>query len=297
MNHIRSHACAALILALATPLAPAMTAVERQVDVANAPHVALGRTAKPVTVHYVHRKDEYANSPTLRAQLDVLKHAVAACVEANRRQGRPARPPAQFPSQFLRVHNFDYSAPNRNIVYTVSYGVQVAEDCSLLERERRSAVLSSTKGECRIDLVDKKAEGECDARGQADAAPRPRSPMRAQLDATGAALAADPRMAERMNVVRQLTAGAAAAGAPAERMTIAGHRCEIVQATPAGAGACVSKEGSFIPAAGTEGVVLMDIFGAEKIKAVDVKFDMPVDPTIFTPYLSGGYTITSGQDQ
>jgi hypothetical protein len=297
MNHIRSHTCAALILTLAAPLAPAMTAVERQVDAASAPHTALGRTAKPVIVHYVHRKDEYANSPTLRAQLDVLKHAVAVCVEGNRRLGRPAHPPAAFPSQFLRVHNFDYSAPNRNIVYTVSYGVQMADDCSLLESERRNAVLSSTKGECRIDLVEKKAEGECDARGHADAAPRPRSLTRAQYDATTAALAADPRLAERMNAVRQLTGLAPGAAAAAERMTIAGHVCEVVQPTPGGAGACVSKEGSFIPAAGTEGVILMGIFGPEKIKAVDVKFDMPVDPAIFTPYLSGGYTITSGRDQ
>jgi hypothetical protein len=297
MNHIRSHACAALILALAAPLAPAMTAVERQVDAASAPHLALGRTAKPITVHYVHRKDEYANSPNFRTQRDILKHAVAVCVEGNRRLGRPAHPPTAFPDQVLRVHDFDYSAPNRNIVYTVSYGVQMAEDCSLYEIEGRGAVLSSTKGVCRIDLVAKKAEGECDATGHANAAPRPRGPTRAQYDATTAALAADPRLAERMNAVRQLTGLAPGAAAAAERMTIAGHVCEVVQPTPGGAGACVSKEGSFIPAAGTEGVILMGIFGPEKTKAVDVKFDMPVDPAIFTPYLSGGYTITSGRDQ
>jgi hypothetical protein len=297
MNHIRSHACAALVLMLAAPLAPAKTAVERQVDAASAPHLALGRTARPVTVHYVHRKDDYANSPNLRTQRDILKHAVAVCVDGNRRLGRPVHPPAEFPEQVLRVNNFDYSAPNRNIVYSVSYGVQMADDCSLFEIERRDAVLSSTKGECRIDLVDKKAEGECDATGHADAAPFPRGPTRAQYDATTAALAADPRFAERMKVVRQLTGVAPGAGVPAERLTIAGHVCEIVQATPGGAGACVSKEGRFIPAAGTEGVVLMEIFGKEKIKAVDVKFDMPVDPAIFTPYLSGGYTITSGRGQ
>jgi hypothetical protein len=297
MNHIRSHACAALILTLAAPLAPAMTAVERQVDAASAPHLALGRTARPITVHYVHRKDEYANSPNFRTQRDILKHAVAVCVEGNRRLGRPAHPPAAFPDQVLRVHDFDYSAPNRNIVYTVSYGVQMAEDCSLYEIEGRGAVLSSTKGVCRIDLVAKKAEGECDATGHANAAPRPRSPTRAQYDATTAALAADPRLAERMNAVRQLTGLAPGAPAAAERQTIAGHVCEVIQPTPGGAGACVSKEGSFIPAAGTEGVILMGIFGKEKTKAVDVKFDMPVDPTIFTPYLSGGYTITSGRDQ
>ncbi|NIA54513.1 hypothetical protein HAV22_12795 [Massilia sp. TW-1] len=297
MNHVRSRACAALILTLAAPLAPAMTAVERQVDAASAPHSALGRTAKPITVHYVHRKDEYANSPRFRSLRETIKHAVAVCVEGNRRLGRPAHPPAAFPDQTLRVNNFDYSAPNRNIVYSVSYDVQMAEDCSLIESERRGAVLTSTKGECRIDLVAKKAEGECDATGHANAAPRPRAPTRAQYDATTAALAADPRLAERMNAVRQLTGLAPGAAAAAERQTIAGHVCEVVQPTPGGAGACVSKEGSFIPAAGTEGVVLMEIFGKDKIKAVDAKFDMPVDPAIFTPYLSGGYTITSGRDQ
>ena len=84
MNHTRSRACAALILTLAAPLAPAMTAVERQVDAASAPHSALGRTAKPITVHYVHRKDEYANSPHFRSLRETIKHAVAVCVEGNR---------------------------------------------------------------------------------------------------------------------------------------------------------------------------------------------------------------------
>jgi hypothetical protein len=296
MTHIRCNACAAFVLMLAAPLAPAKTAVERQVDAAIAPHAALGRGARPITVHYVHRKDEYANSPNFRTQLDVIKHAVAVCVDGNRRLGRPVHPPAEFPEQILRVHHFDYSAPNRNIVYTVGYAVQMANDCSLIESERRGAVLSSTKGECRIDLVARKAEGVCDATGHADAAPRPRSLSRAQYNATGAALAADPRFAERMAALRQLAGGAAAAGAPTERLTIAGHGCEIVEGSP-GIRSCISKEGSFVPAAGTEGVVLMDAAGKDKITAVDVKFDMPVDPAIFTPYRAGGYTITSGRRQ
>ena len=301
MNHIRSHARAAFLLMLAAPLVHAETAIEHQVDIASAPHLALGRGARQVNVHYVHRKDDNANSRKYRTLLDGLRKSVANCVESNRRLGRPVRAPAAFPEQVSRVHHFDYSAPNRNILYVTSYAVQVADDCSLLESERRAAVLSSTKGECRIDLVAKKAEGVCDATGQADAAPFPRSPSRAQYDATGAALAADPRLAERMAAVRQLMGGARApaeggARVPAEQRTIAGHRCEITEGIP-GVRTCISKDGSFVPAAGTEGVVLMGTFAQDSLTAVEAKFDNPVNPAIFTPYLAGGYTITSGGEQ
>jgi len=293
MTCIRFRARAAFILMLAAPLVHAETAIEHQVDSASAPHLALGRGARPLNVHYVHRKDDYANSRDFRTLLDALKKSVAICVEANRRLGRPVHAPAAFPEQVSRVHDFDYSAPNRNIVYTVSYAVQVADDCSLLESERRAAVLSSTKGDFRIDLVAKKAEGACDATGHADAAPFPRTTSRAQYDATGAALAADPRLAERMAVVRQLAGNAEA---HAERLTIAGHSCEITEGIP-GVRSCISKDGTFVPAAGTEGVALMITVAKFTLTAVEAKFDIPVNPAIFTPYLAGGYTITSGNGQ
>jgi hypothetical protein len=41
----------------------------------------------------------------------------------------------------------------------------------------------------------------------------------------------------------------------------------------------------------------MGTFGTLKTKAVEVKFDMPVDASIFTPYRTGGYTITAKGSQ
>jgi hypothetical protein len=41
----------------------------------------------------------------------------------------------------------------------------------------------------------------------------------------------------------------------------------------------------------------MGSFGTLKQKAVEVRFDMPVDASIFTPYRTGGYSITAESAQ
>ena len=296
MNYPRPYAGKVLIpllalgLSLATAPASAVTAVERRVDTASAPHLALKQGAKPVTVHYAHLKDDYRDSPGFKSHLADLKQKVAFCVATNPRLGRPVRAPAEFPDQFMRVNEFEYSAPNRRIVYSVAYVVQMAEDCSLVETEERRAVLRSAKGECDIDLVGKTARGVCDPRGHADALTHPPAPGRGQQDKTRAALEADPRLAERMAVLRRLTGGPAPAGGP--KRSIAGHECEMVQGT-AGIQGCVSKAGSFIPTVGVEGVTLQRSVGKESATAVEAKLDMKTDPAIFAPYLNGGYTITA----
>lgn len=293
MNSVRLCAYQTAFLALcllqATAPAHAATAFERRVDTAPAPHLALKPGAKPVTVHYVHLKDDYRDSPGIKSHLADLKQKVAFCVDANRRLGRPVRPPAEYPDQALRVNEFEYSAPNRRITYSVAYTVRMADDCSLVEIEERSAVLSSAKGECDIDMVRKTARGVCDARAHADAVTYPRAPGREQMDKTMAALAADPRLAEQMAVLRKLAGSAAAAG---PKRSIAGYACETVQGM-GGIHGCVSKAGSFVPTVGVEGVTLQRTVGKESSTAVEAKLDMKTDPAIFAPYLNGGYTITA----
>jgi hypothetical protein len=83
MTAIRLAACTALAVAVST--AGAMTAVERRVKTASAPHLRLGAAGTPVTVHYVHLEDDNRNNQMLRTFLDVLKHSVAVCVEGKRR--------------------------------------------------------------------------------------------------------------------------------------------------------------------------------------------------------------------
>lgn len=293
MNSVRLYAFQGALLALclsqAAAPAHAGTAFERRVDAAPAPHLAVKPGPKAVTVHYAHLKDDYRDSPGIRSNLADLKQKVAFCMDANRRLGRPVRPPAEFPDQILRVNEFEYSAQNRRITYSVAYIARMADDCSLIEAEERNAVLSSVKGECDIDLVRKTARGVCDARAHADAVAPPRAPGRAQMDKTMAALAADPRMAEQMAVLRKLAGPPAAAG---PTRSIAGHACETVQGM-GGIHGCVSKAGSFVPTVGVEGVTLQRTVGKESSTAVEARFDMKADPAIFAPYLNGGYTITA----
>lgn len=280
-------------LALVVSAAGAMTAAERRVEAATAPHLALGAAGKPVTVHYVHQEDDNRNNAFLRTGLDVLKHTVAVCVESKRRLGQPAHPPAEFPDRFARGHSFEYAAANRRITYHVGYLAGMADDCSLSEVETRTARLTSTRGDCDIDLVHRTASGVCDATGHADAprAPMRPAPSRAQHDAAMAAMRADPRMAAQAAVIDQL---ARIPAGPGPRLTVAGHGCEMITGFGGGVDVCVSKEGSFVPSTGTDGIPLMGSMGNFKTKAVEAKFDMPVDAAIFTPYRTGGYTITAG---
>ncbi|MCC2961272.1 hypothetical protein LK540_12650 [Massilia sp. IC2-278] len=291
--HLFRHALSlVLCLSLASTAAHAVTAAERRVDTATAPHLALAQGGKPVTVHYAHLKDDYRASPGVKGHLDDLKQKVAFCIAANPRLGLPVRAPSEFPEQALRVHEFEYSAPNRRIVYAVVYKVRMADDCSLVEAEERNAVLSSAKGECTIDLVRKTAHGVCDARAHADAVAHPPAPGREQMEKTRAALEADPRLAERMAALRRVMGGPAPAGGP--KRNIAGLACEMVQGA-GGIHGCVSKAGSFIPTVGVEGVTLQRTVGKESSTAVEARLDMKTDPAIFAPYLKGGFTITAEQ--
>lgn len=288
---------AVLALALAGLPGRAGTPVERQLEAMakTAPHLRFGPAAKPVTVHYVHLKDDYEASQTRQAELRRFKEGVTFCVEVKRRLGRAASLPAAFPDQLLRTHEFTYSTPNRAITYVMNYIVRMNDDCNLIERTDHTAKLRSSMGECVIDLDRKTAEGVCDATGHAAAAARPRAPQAGNFEAGMAALAADPLMAKHMAALRQLPRpGAGTSPQPnAQRRTIAGFECHMIEPIP-GERICVSNVGSFVPAVGGGlGMTLHREFATYTSTAVEAKFDLPLDAAIFTPYLGGGYTITS----
>ena len=287
----RFHPGAALLaLLLGSALSPAQatTAIERRVDTAGAPHLALKGAGKPLPVHYVHSKDDHRGE-ILASHLADLKQKVAFCVANNPRIGRPVRAPREFPEQVLHANLFEYSAPNRRITYQVGYNVGMAEDCSLIETESRTASLRSVKGSCEIDLVRKTAHGVCDSGGHADAVRTPLGPGREQQEKTRAALEADPRLAKQMAVLRRLSASVPAGGAT---LTIAGLECEVVNAM-AGTSGCITRAGSFIPTVGIEGVSLRGHWGPLGTMAVEAKLDMPVNSGIFTPYVNAGFMITA----
>ena len=66
-------------------------------------------------------------------------------------------------------------------------------------------------------------------------------------------------------------------------------------AGPPGIQLCVSHAGSFVPNADAGfGVTLYRIVGTQTSTAVEAKFDMPINPAIFTPYLNAGFTVNGG---
>ena len=291
----RRHAAAALTLALAALPCQAGTALERQAeaDAKTAPHQRLGPVAKPVLVHYVQLKDDFQASPIVQGGVRQLRELLPICVEGNRRLGRPVNPPPALPDQVLHTYRYDYAAPNRTIIYTLNYRATMADDCSLLERIELNAKLHSSKGTCVIDLQRKTAKGVCDASGHADAPVKPPPGDAASLQAALAPLAADPRMAKQIAALRQLPG----AGKPVEgaRRTIAGVECRMIEPL-AGARGCISRAGSFVPTANAaRGMSLYVDVAKEVLVATQARFDLPLDPAIFTPYLNGGYTI-SGKD-
>ena len=287
----RRHA-AALSLALAALPCQAGTTLERQAeaDAKTAPHQRLGPVTKPVLVHYVHLKDEFQTSPLTQGGMRQLRQAVPFCVEGRRRLGLPVNPPPSLPDQLRRSHTYEYAGPNRTITYSLNYHATMAEDCSLLEGISLNAKLRSTKGTCTIDITRKTARGVCDATGHADALPKPAGGDAPSLGASLAPLAADPRMAGQIAALRQLPGADKQAAGP--RRTIAGVECQMIEPMN-GIRGCVSRAGSFVPTVNAgRGMSLYVEFAKDVMVATDARFDLPLDPAIFTPYLSGGYTIS-----
>ncbi len=294
MTPRRRHAVA-LTLALAALPCQAGTTLERQAeaDAKTAPHQRLGPVAKPVLVHYVHLKDDFQASPVTQVTVRQLRELIPMCVEGNRRLGRPANPPPTLPDQPRRSHTYEYAGPNRTITYTLNYHATMAEDCSLLEGISLNAKLRSSKGTCLIDLKRKTAKGVCDASGHADAPSRPPPGDAPSLQASLAPLAADPRMARQIAALRQLPGADKPMAGP--RRTIAGVDCQMIEPM-AGTRGCISWAGSFVPTVNAaRGMSLYVEFAKEILVATEARFDLPLDPAIFTPYLDGGYTIT-GKD-
>lgn len=282
----------ALPLALVALSCQAGTTLERQseADARTAPHQRLRQGAKPILVHYVHLKDEFQTSPLTQGGMRQLQHAVPFCVEARRRLGQPVNPPPALPDQIRRSHTYEYAGPNRTITYTLNYHATMAEDCSLLEGIELNAKLRSSKGTCLIDLKRKSAKGVCDASGHADALPKPKGGDAPSLQASLAPLAADPRMAKHIAALRQLPGADKPMAGP--RRTIAGVECQMMEPVN-GIRGCISRAGSFVPTVNAgRGMSLYVEFANDVLVATEARFDLPLDPAIFTPYLSGGYTIT-----
>jgi hypothetical protein len=277
--------------------AQATSQQEQTIFSAPMPHQRFGGGAA-VKVHRA-RLDGYLDGPQSdAAALADLRQQVQACTKALAGSGRTLHPPTTWPDHASARREDNYAAANRTIRYTSMAGYVVnLEDCSLASEIISRAELVSRKGVCKIDLVKKTAEGECDASGHADA-PVPPHNAGPQEQVAKRIAANNPALAAAMKSV-----AAFSATRTGQQRNILGARCEVwtqpVGTSGDSATLCYAVGGSFLPSQainqeGQGGLVLdNDTTHGLKLKAVDVRMDTSVGNGVFTPYTAGGYTISA----
>jgi hypothetical protein len=301
-HNARTWAPARLLLALCLGLAlfdaGAATPAEDNRNKAPMPHEVLGAGRAMVKVHWTRLDGYLEGRPDHVAQLAQLKAQVAGCVQLSKAGGRPTKPVQAWPDFVNSLRTDTYASANRTIVYSsgLVYGLNPA-DCSVLETRKETATLSSSKGNCVIDLLDKTARGACDARAHADAAPRPRPAASTMADVEDAQRSApgNPALAALAAAMRQHPPGGSGV-----RKTILGIECEVLKLPfDPDASVCLSLGGSFAAAhaaAGTTGSG-MDLettssIGA-RMQATRAQLDALVNGAVFAPYLGGGFRVVN----
>jgi hypothetical protein len=290
MNFTRRFLVLAAALVLGSAAAPAATVLETSVVAAPMPHKAQFGGGAPTTVHFVRLHADLGPSQMMEKMARNLREGVKSCIETNRRRGVASNPPRSYPDLSSGTNTDTYWARNRSISYARGYLATINADCSLKEEESFNAILSSSRGTCRIDLVAKTAEGLCDAAAHASA-PAPAAPARiGGLQAALAKMAADPRSAAAAaNIARLAGPGAGATG---RTKKILGIECELVNAAGgADMTACIARGGSFqSPAEG--GMILENIApGVQEAVATEAALDAQVGATIFAPHMAGGFRV------
>lgn len=274
--------------------AHATTTQEQQLFQSQSPHQTLSG-GPMVNVHRARLEGYSDMGSSNAAAVASLKQEVQACVAAH--HGAQTKPPTAWPDYRSATRTDEYVAANRRIVYTSGVGYIVRpDDCSLISEVVSTAVLSSNKGSCQIDLNHKTASGVCDRGGHADAPlPPPPGPgkdeMLRQMERNPAMAA----MVKQLKQTRQYELTRSG-----EQRTIQGARCEVWrQPVPGSSNVgsfCYATGGAFVPFGVREGHLgglLIDsaTTGGQQLKAVDVKLDTQVSGAVFTPYLAAGYTI------
>lgn len=294
-----------LALCVAGTTAAAATAVEERIFSSPMPHQTSGGQVQDA-VHYVRLQGRRGagSAALMRKFIDVqLKN----CTAINRAAGKPINLPKELPD-FERHHIHDtYFGANRAIQYRRYYVASVnPADCSLDEKEKLTAVLSSSKGTCRIDMVEKVARGACDGAAHADAPVRRAPPTGGDPGRAGAGL--DPQVAAAVARFTQSVPGAVGAPAPVPGRDgprrVAGTPCEQI-ATAGGGMVCVAQTptlsirtnlGAMSDGRGVSRMILAStaVNGELTEEAVQAKFDQQLGDAVFGPYLRGGFKISGG---
>lgn len=292
-------ALAVSMLALFGTAAHATSPQEHTLTGAPSPH-QLYAGGPMVKVHRARVDGYFDGERGNAAALADLKERVRQCNVSLSGGGRTLHPPTVWPDYMSSHREEKYSAPNRQIQYTsgVSYIVSNT-DCSLVGEIVSTAMLSSSKGVCTIDLVNKTASGECDARGHADARPEPQNhePMPEVLKR----MAANPAMAAAVAQMKRATGAGAVRGA---QRTVAGVRCidwaQQIDEQGTIATLCYATGGSFLPFRsvnkdGLGGLLLANSTPRGlQLRAVSARLDTEVGNAVFAPYMAAGFTIEKG---
>jgi len=288
-----------LALALACGCACATSPQEETVLKAPMPHQTYGGGAA-VKVHRARLQGYFEGKQGNAAALAELKQQVQQCTRDLAASGRQLHPPTTWPD-FMQLHREDtYSAANRSIRYTsdLSYGVNYG-DCSLLAPITAKAELVSSKGVCKIDLSAKKARGDCDLGGHADAAPEKRAPAQPPAELLKR-MAANPAFAAALP---QINKAMGYVGVRGGQRTILGVRCNVwiqpVDDQGTKATLCYAIGGNFLPLRALDqdgfGGLLLESLTPQgfQLKAVEARLDTDVGNAVFTPY-ARGFAINAG---
>lgn len=274
------------------PSANATTEAETTRANAPMPHQMLGTGGTMVKVHFARLESYLQGSPDNAAQLAAMKAEAQKCVRQHQETGRPANPPRAWPD-FMLSHRFDqYSSANRSIRYSfgLSYAIK-QDDCSLWEFPSATATLTSTMGNCEIDLLKKTAKGACDAQAHASARPPSRVPASSLPDVEEALRKSsnNPGLAALAQAMRKNPPGGTG-----ERKTILGLECNVQKDPfyPEGT-ICVSSGGSFAAYQQSSLTLEATSLAGFQTQAVEAMLDAMVNGAVFAPYLAGGFTITN----
>ena len=278
--------------------AQATTDAENQINKAAMPHQMLGAYGGMVKVHLTSLRGYLEGQPDNATSLARMQAEVSDCVRDHQKGGPPPRPPRAWPEYVISGRTDTYSAVNRTISYSsgLAYAVNPA-DCSLIEVRNNRANLSSAKGICQIDLIEKTAHGACDAAAQADARPPARTSVatEAQIAAAERNAASHPAQAALAAAMRKHSPAGTG-----RRKTILGLECEVWPSPldPDGT-VCLSRGGSFIASHAASGQTQssMELEMTSKVgikmHATVATLDAMVDAAVFAPYQAGGFRINN----
>jgi hypothetical protein len=288
-----------MLLAMHGITAQATTQYETLVLKANPPHVVYGGGAA-VKVHRARLEGYLEGKDGNAAALAALKNDVQACMKSLADSGVKLNPPNAWPEHVTVVREEQYATATRRITYTsgATHAVDM-RDCSLLSKPYAKAMLASGRGVCQIDLVAKKAHGDCGPGGHADAPPVASAPAQPPAEMMKR-LAANPAFAAAMAQMQKVAAMAPVRGA---QRTVAGVRCNSWTQPLDDKGTqstlCYAIGGSFLPLRSVDkdgfgGLLLESTTPAGfQLKAVDARLDTEVGGAVFAPYLRGGFAINA----